>query len=218
MARIGKRSTPNELVRASSVDWDTRYRSGISPWRSRGLSPVVRQYLQNLPRGSDLLEIGYGTGDDAEELIDFGFTYEGIELSLAATEQAVKRLKARKANLIVGDFFTWKPKKRYAVVYEKGVFHGIIGPRRRLSFSRRVATALEPDGLWITVCGSADNYDPHAPRGVIYLAQLVQAVEPFFEILRLEKAKYGLKKSRSDFDAWYGVFRRRREDKTCVVD
>jgi hypothetical protein len=134
-------------------------------------------------------------------------------LSLAATKKAIRRLRSKRASLIVGDFFTWKPSKRYAAVYEKGVFHGLVGCRRRLSFSRRVAAALEPDGLWISVCGSADNYNPRTPRGVVYLTHLVQAVEPFFEILHLEKAKYGLKKSRLDFDAWYGAFRRRRDDK-----
>lgn len=212
MRKICPRSLQGEILRESPVDWDTRYRRGHTSWRSAGLSTVTRRYLEYCARGSRLLEIGFGTGDDAAELIDLGFAYEGIELSPAASMQAIRRLRSRSASLVVGDFFTWRPKKRYAAVYEKGVFHGLFGRRHRLSFSRRVAAVLEPEGLWITVCGSADRYDPKIARGAVYLTHLVEAVEPFFEILHLEKAKYGLKKSRSDFDAWYGAFRLRRHD------
>jgi cyclopropane fatty-acyl-phospholipid synthase-like methyltransferase len=170
---------------------------------------VTRRYLKRCAGGQRLLEIGFGTGDDAVELIDLGFVYEGIELSPAASVQAIRKLRSRAAALVVGDFFTWRPKQRYAVVYDKGVFHGLFGRQRRASFSRRVAAALEPDGLWITVCGSADHYDASTPHGAVHLTHLIEAVEPFFEVLHLEKAKYGLRKSASDFDAWYGAFRLR---------
>jgi hypothetical protein len=213
MRKVGSYPRQREILRKSPVSWDTRYRRGHTSWRSAGLSPVTRRYLRYCTRGSGLLEIGFGAGDDAAELIDLGFSYEGIELSVAASMQAVRRLRSRSASLVVGDFFTWRPKNRYAAVYEKGVFHGIFGRRHRFSFARRVAAVLEPNGLWITVCGSADRYDPKAPRGAVYLTHLVEAVEPFFEILHLEKAKYGLKKSESDFDAWYGAFRLRPNHK-----
>jgi SAM-dependent methyltransferase len=211
MSKSNPSSLLGEVLRESPEDWDTRYRKGKTPWRSRGLSAVVRRYLRYCPRGSDLLEIGCGTGDDALELLALGFAYDGIELSPAATLQAARRLKSKTANLIIGDFFAWTPRKRYAAVYDKGVFHGLTGRQRRLSFSRRVAAALVPEGLWITVCGSADRYDPRVAHGAVRLTHLVEAVEPFFEILHLEKARYGLKKSACDFDAWYGAFQLRED-------
>jgi hypothetical protein len=197
------------VSRRAAVDWNTQYRRGRTPWRSKGLNDIARRYLEDCPAGSRLLEIGFGAGDDAGELIDLGFGYDGIDLSLSAAAAALGRLRSRAANLVVGDFFVWRPAKPYAVVYEKGVFHGLRQRRRRSAFARRVAAALDAGGLWISICGCADRHDAEGHHGALYLTHLIEAVEPYFEVLHLQKAKYGVRKGARDFDAWYGAFRRR---------
>lgn len=208
MRKLIVRKITRELVRPSPLDWDLHYQKGWIGWRSSGIGPVVRRYVRHCPRGSKLLEIGHGLGDDALDFIKLGFDYTGMEMSFTASMEGAKRLAPYTANLIIGDFFTWSPNRPYAIIYEKGVFHSLLGRKRRLAFSRRIANSLRKHGTWITVCGSADNYDPRCPHGVVHLSQLVEAVEPFFEVRYLEKAKYGLRKSAFDFDAWIGLFRR----------
>ena len=193
------------------MGWDSHYRSGSPAWRSNGLNAIARRYLKTCPAGARLLEIGFGAGDDARQLIDLGFCYDGIDVSLAAAGRAIAHLKSKAANLIVGDFFSWRAQRRYAVVYEKGVFHGLRQRRRRLAFARRVAAVLDPGGLWICVCGCADDHDPAMPHGALYLTHLIEAAEPYFEVLYLEKARYGVRRRGRDFDAWYGAFRRRTD-------
>jgi SAM-dependent methyltransferase len=195
---------------ASASDWDAFYGIGKSQWHSSGVGRIARLILSGSPRGSDLLEVGCGTGADAKELVRLGFDYSGIDFSDLAIGQAKEYLKGMGVTLVCADFFLWKPKRRYAVVYEKGVFHGLGGLRRRQSFARRVAMALDDDGIWITVSGTADRFDPRFPRGAIFLTHLVEAVEPYFEILKIVKGPYGVRKPVRNFNAWYGLFRRRR--------
>jgi len=203
--------SPSRGEEAPAADWDEHYATGRIPWRSLGLSDISRRFLREVQLKGDILEIGCGLGDDAAELIELGFRYHGIDLSRTAIAQAAERLKGSESSLIAADVLTWTPERLYAVVYEKGVFQGMGGSRRRRSLVRRVKALLPPGGIWITVCGAADDYDRRSPRGAIFLTHLVEAVERDFEILQIEKGPYGLRKPASDFLAWYGKLRRRTD-------
>jgi hypothetical protein len=192
---------------AIAREWDLHYRRAMQPWRSSGLGHLARDYLKFAPPGSDLLEIGCGVGDDAEGILDLGFNYHGIDVSREAVDQAVALLNGRCATISVADFFRWRPPKSYAVIYDKGAFHGLAGPRRRTIFARRVAAALSEGGIWITVCGAAEYPGASSPHSALFLTHLVGAVEPYFEILKVEKEKYGVRTPALDFTAWYGLFR-----------
>jgi SAM-dependent methyltransferase len=194
---------------AEASDWDAFYRRGKLPWRSSGVGRVARLFLTKALQSGRLLEVGCGTGDDANEIIERGFEYNGIDFSHSAIAQAQRRLSGTKVSFVCSDFFSWKAKERYAVVYEKGVFHGLGGLRRRQLFARRVATVLNEQGIWITVSGSADKYNPQFPHGAVFLTHLVEAIEPYFEILQIVKGLYGTRNPVQDFEAWHGVFRRR---------
>jgi len=204
-----RRAAPIRREEAEASDWDAFYHGGKLPWRSSGVGRAARQFLTNSSRSGRLLEVGCGTGDDAKELIDLGFEYSGIDLSRSAITKAREGLNGTRVNLVCSDFFSWKPTKRFSVVYEKGVLHGLGGLRRRQLFARRVAAVLNEQGIWITVSGSADKYDPQFPRGAIFLTHLVEAIEPYFEILQIVKSPYGTRNPAEDFEAWYGLFRRR---------
>jgi SAM-dependent methyltransferase len=205
----GKKEIPIRSEVTEAPDWDAFYRSGKIPWRSSGLGRIARQFLSGAPRGGKLLEVGCGTGDDAQDLIKLGFDYTGIDSSTSAIAQAKERLKGLEVNLVCANFLLWKPKKRYAIIYEKGVFHGVEGLRQRRMFARQVGVALDEQGIWITISGAADGYNPQFPHGAIFLTHLAEAIEPYFEILEIVKAPYGMRNPVHDFGAWYGLFRRR---------
>jgi 2-polyprenyl-3-methyl-5-hydroxy-6-metoxy-1,4-benzoquinol methylase len=194
---------------ATAAIWDAQYNQGTVPWRSAGLSNVTTRFLTSYARGPRVLEIGCGTGEDRRGLSELNFDYQGIDSSSSAIGRARSQWKLGKGDFIHADFFRWSSKDTFDVVYDKGVFHGLSGVRRRNTFTRRLATILGPEGIWTTVCGSADHRRSDFCHGAIYLRDLVGPAELYFEVLEIVRAPYGLTDSRRDFGAWYGVFRRR---------
>jgi len=159
--------------------------------------------------GPRLLEIGCGDAADACRLSEIGFEYLGLDISEAAIHAAKGRCSSESVGFECADFFRWSSAEPFDAVYDKGVFHGLAGVRRRNTFVRRVATLLRPTGIWVTVCGSADRRRKDISHGAIYLRDLIGPAEIYFEVLEVLKAPYGLADKDHEFDAWYGAFRRR---------
>lgn len=159
--------------------------------------------------GPRLLEIGCGAANDACQLGELGFDYLGLDISDAAVCAAKDRCRSDSVRFARVDFFRWSASDLFDVVYEKGVFHGLAGVRRRNAFVRRVAARLRPAGIWVTVCGSADHRRKDFSHGAIYLRDLVGPAEIYFEVLEVVKAPYGLSDKTHDFEAWHATFRRR---------
>jgi cyclopropane fatty-acyl-phospholipid synthase-like methyltransferase len=187
--------------------WDTHYKKDVVPWRSKGLSPLVAQYMQRYARGSGVLEVGCGSGEDATSFLRSDWRYCGLDISREAVRLA--RKKHTQGIFLAADFFAWRSLQKFSVIYDKGVFHNLAGPKRRDAFVRKAASLLHKDGIWVTVCGSADGFDPNNPHGAIFLQHLIAPAERYFEVLEIKKALYGVADKRSRFDAWYCVFRRR---------
>jgi SAM-dependent methyltransferase len=190
--------------------WDSLYRQDKIPWRSRGISIITRRFLEDYSHGRKLLEIGCGIGDDAENFVDLGFDYYGLDFSESAINKAKLRLSSKKFHFVCADAFRWATKSSFDVIYEKGFFHGLNGVRQRNIFVQRNAVLLQPKGIWISVCGSADYKREDFSHGAIYLRDLIAPAEIYFEVLEVVKGNYGLADSRYDFDAWYTIFRRRQ--------
>lgn len=189
--------------------WDSSYARERTPWRSSGLSMITRRLLKTYASGRALLEIGCGNGDDSDSITRMGFTYLGIDISKTAIRYAKSRHHSNQVQFSPADFFRWSSKVSFDVVYEKGFFHGLAGVRRRNAFLRRVAASLNEKGIWTTVCGSADHRRDDFTHGAIYLRDLIGPAEIHFEILEVIKGPYGLTDKGHNFQAWYGVFRRR---------
>lgn len=189
--------------------WNNLYRLEKTPWRSAGLSNITQRLLTSYAPGPELLEVGCGAGDDAYGITELGFNYFGLDISETAIHEAKSRHTSKKLHFEHADFFGWAANTSFEVVYEKGFFHGLGGVRRRNTFVRRVATLLSPNGIWVTVCGSADNRREDFCHGAIYLRDLVGPAEIYFEVLEVVKVRYGLADETLDFDSWNAVFRRR---------
>lgn len=138
-----------------------------------------------------------------------GFDYLGLDISKAAIRSARAQSERTTVRFLQADFFHWSTNSSFDVIYDKGLFHGLAGVRRRNAFLCRVAAALRPEGIWITVCGSADHRRSDFCHGAIYLRDLVAPAEIYFEILEIVKTPYGLADQEHDFEAWHAAFRRR---------
>ena len=180
------------------------------PWRSGGVSGAALDLLARYKgERRRVLEIGCGTGDDAPGLLDFGLEYLGLDFSEAAVRQAASRHGSEVCRFVYADFFNWTSGEPFDIIYEKGVFHGLGGVRRRNVFVRRVASLLSPNGIWLSICGAADRRHPEFPHGAIYLRDLIGPAEIYFEVLEVVKAEYGLADRHHEFGAWHAAFRRR---------
>ncbi|HEY4501628.1 MAG TPA: class I SAM-dependent methyltransferase [Candidatus Paceibacterota bacterium] len=193
--------------KTQTTAWNSYYKQGPVPWQSVGLSKIVKKYLATYAVGKSLLEIGCGNGKDAQAFLKAGLRYTGVDVSKEAVKSAQQYNPKYTKAFLSGDFLTWRTPKKFSVVYDKGVFHNLAGPNRRSDFARRVASILAHGGIWITICGSADNFDPRIPHGAIFLQHVIEPVEFYFEVLEVIKAPYGSRGG--NFDAWYCVFRRR---------
>jgi trans-aconitate methyltransferase len=189
--------------------WNSLYKRGKTPWRSGGLTSDARRLLSSYAVGRRLLEVGCGTGNDAAAIVKMGFDYHGLDVAEAAISEARASKKTKALDFTCADFFRWSGEKPFDVIYEKGFFHGLAGVRRRNTFIRRVASHLAPEGIWVSVCGSADQTRGDFARGAIYLRDLVGPAEVYFEVLEIVKGNYGLADESNDFSAWHASFRRR---------
>jgi SAM-dependent methyltransferase len=190
--------------------WDRHYEESNIPWRSAGVSDTALRLLKQYKgEGRRVLEIGCGTGEDAADFLSLGLEYVGLDFSEAAILQATDHHSSEKARFVHADFFKWAPRETFDIIYEKGVFHGFRGVRRRNVFVRRAASFLSTNGIWVSVCGAADHRRSDFRHGAIFLRDLIGPAEVYFEVLEVIKAEYGLADQHHDFSAWHGAFRRR---------
>jgi SAM-dependent methyltransferase len=171
----------------SEQEWDTRYETGFTPWDTGRPDP----HLVRVVRDRDItpcrtLEVGCGTGTNAIWLTEQGFDVTATDLSNRAVEAARRKVEQAGATvtLIHGSFpddFT-----PYDFVFDRGCLHCLDEHSERVAFAESAAARLSTEGLWLSIIGSTDGppRDHGPPRRSAQ--EVVQAVEPHFEILTLE--------------------------------
>ena len=189
-----------------------RYQSGKTPWDvgkpDFNLIETVTDHP--VPRGK-ALDIGCGTGDNSIWLAQSGFEVVGTDVSEIALEQAGE--KAARAGLkcefIRIDFIRNKVAGYpFCFLFDRGCFHSFDLPEDRELFARNAADHLEEGGLWLTIAGSADERRPGPGPPRRTAAEIVLAVEPFFEILTLQDSVFGSNRSTPP-RAWRCLMRKR---------
>jgi SAM-dependent methyltransferase len=212
------RETDREPDRAAANHerWEQRYLDGDLPWDSGTPDRHLTGFVEELGATSGkVLDIGCGTGTNVVWLAQRGFEVVALDLSPTAIEKARARVEGAgvQARLLAADFLadnfpaSEAPGGPFRLVFDRGCFHVFEEAEERSRFAARVADLLEPEGLWLSVLGSADgpprSHGPPRRRA----AEIVTAVEPHLEILHLESTTFVT----SD-RAWRLVARRRAPD------
>ena len=189
----------DNLLRSNQMTIEERYRerykSGDTPWDigqpDFNLIEVVTQ--KPIPN-CKALDIGCGTGDNSIWLALNRFQVTGTDTSDVALEKAKE--KASKANVEchfkLVDFLKNKIEGApFGFVFDRGCFHSFGSDDDRRKFAQNVAAHLEEAGLWLTLVGSADEHrqGPGPPQRTA--GDIIQAVEPYFEILSLTSSHFG---------------------------
>lgn len=157
------------------------------------------------------LDIGCGTGDNSIWLSQKGFRVTGVDASEIAIRRAIE--KALKANVqcsfMVRDFLTAKIEgSPFGLTFDRGCFHSLDSAEQRGSFAENVAAHLDKGGLWLSLVGNADEQrdGPGPPQRTA--RDIVDAVEPRFEILSLVSGHFGSNRPNPP-RAWVCLMRKR---------
>ncbi len=174
--------------------FEERYRTGNMPWDIGRPDHNLRQILQayEIPRGK-ALEIGCGTGDNALFLAENGFDVVATEIVEKALDAACKKAgeRGKSCRFVLEDIL----QKRisggpFVFAFDRGCFHSFDSPETRRRFAEAVKEHLLPGGYWLSLSGNADEdrQGPGPPQRTA--RQIVEAVEPFFEIMLLRSGHF----------------------------
>lgn len=124
--------------------WDTRYRSGVTPWDAAGVPPRLLKWLDLRESKARILVPGCGTGYEVRALATRGHEVLAIEISDAAIDAARRELGALSELVSKADFFAFEAAP-FDVIYERAFMCAL--PRRLWPrWAARVAELLRPGG------------------------------------------------------------------------
>lgn len=168
-------------------DWDGRYQGGATPWETGRADRNLQAMVAGRPIAAcRAFEVGCGNGSDAIWLAGQGFDVMGLDWAATAIAEAKTRATAASVNVdfAVGSFPD--ATEAFALAYDRGCFHTVQGVDARSGFVEELARRLAPEGLWLSIVGSTDGPPrDHGPPRLSAL-EVVQAIEPHFEILSLQ--------------------------------
>jgi len=165
------------------------YREGFAPWELGRADWNLVYQVSTLPIAPcKALEIGCGTGNNAIWLAQAHFAVVAVDASDIAIEKAKE--KAEKSQVSCGFFVqdflsSHVPGAPFGFAFDRGCFHTADSDEERTKFAKQVHRHLVDRGLWLSLVGNADEkrVGQGPPRRTA--RQIVDAVEPYFEILSL---------------------------------
>jgi len=172
-----------------------QYKAGNTPW---DIGKPDFNLIQTVPtmviKPCKALDIGCGTGYNSIWLSRKGFDVIGIDASEIAIQKSLD--EASKANVkctfIEIDFLTNKIEGApFGFAFDRGCFHSFNSNEERKIFAKNVADHLEKDGLWMSILGNADEQRDRPGPPQRTARDIINSVEPYFEILSLVSSHFG---------------------------
>ncbi len=135
----------------------------------------------------------------------------GIDASgIAIAKAKEKALQASaECTFIVGDILSGVVEGApFGLAFDRGCFHSLDSDEERTRFAKSVSGHLESEGLWLSLLDNADE-ERHVPGPPQRTArEIVNAVEPYFEILSLVSSHFGSNRPNPP-RAWVCLMRKR---------
>ncbi|SHK90629.1 class I SAM-dependent methyltransferase [Desulforamulus aeronauticus] len=190
-----------------------RYQAGNTPWDIGKPDFNLIQTVTTMSiKPCKALDIGCGTGNNSIWLSQNSFDVIGIDTSELAIQKAVERAAVEniKCTFIVNDIrlnnIEGAP---FSFAFDRGCFHSFNTDEERKVFAEKVAAHLENEGLWLSLVGNADEQRdvPGPPQRTA--RDIVNSVEPYFEILSLVSSHFGSNRPNPP-RAWVCLMRKRK--------
>lgn len=161
--------------------WNTMWNEhGLdSSWVTNAPDDTLVNYFKN-NKPITVLEIGCGSGDNANFMSEQGCTVDAIDISDFAIQSA--RTLSANVNFICDDFIkTNKFNRKYDFIFDRGFFHGVTNKTLALS---KISSLLNPDGKWLSLIGSVEGKtDANSGPPSHSLSSIVSIMEPHLRIL-----------------------------------
>jgi methyl halide transferase len=189
-----------------------RYESGDTPWDiGKPDFNLIQTVTTAAIEPCKALDIGCGTGDNSIWLSQKNFQVTGIDTSEIAIQKAIEKASKHnaKCTFMVIDFLASKiAGAPFGLAFDRGCFHSLSSEGERKRFANHVAVHLKKDGLWLSLVGNADEQrqGPGPPQRTA--GDIVNSVEPCFEILSLVSSYFGSNRPTPP-KAWVCLMRKR---------
>ena len=189
--------------------WNESYAAGELPWDTGEPEPLLVEFVTSGRVQPTLtLEIGAGTGTNSLWLAERGFDILGIDIAPLAVERANAKLEGRRlgCRFATLDFLAASSHGGpFQFIFDRGCFHVFDEPEERARFSARVAAALAPGGLWLSLIGSTEGPPREIGPPRRSAREVILAIEPALELVELRAADFRA----HDVKAWFCLARRR---------
>jgi SAM-dependent methyltransferase len=189
--------------------WNESYASGQLPWDTGQPEPLLFEFVASSGvKPSPTLEIGAGTGTNAIWMAERGFDVLGVDVSPLAVESARAKMEGRSlpCRFEALDFLAATPPGGpFQFVFDRGCFHVFDEPDERQRFAARVAAALAPGGLWLSLIGSTEGSPREVGPPRRSAVEVILAIEPALEVVELRSAEF----HGSNEKAWFCLSRQR---------
>jgi demethylmenaquinone methyltransferase/2-methoxy-6-polyprenyl-1,4-benzoquinol methylase len=105
----------------------------------------VRQALARFGPTGEILELAAGTGQWTEQLIAYASRITAVDAAAETLAQNKQRLQSPKVDYVQADIFTWRPERRFDVVFFS-FWLSHVPPERFAAFWETVGNACKPGG------------------------------------------------------------------------
>lgn len=197
--------------------WNQRYLNQDTPWETGTHHPELeRLFCHYVKKGQTVLEIGCGTGINANWLNQAGYKVTAIDISPEAIKLAKKNIHS--VNFLCMDFLkNGHILPCFAAVYDCAVFQ-VLREDQRQAFVKAIASHCEAGGYWINISCSKDeaytieNQTKIKSPPSLTAANIIVVAEPFFELIEMKRCHFHINRKGSgsaSFNAWGCVFKKR---------
>ncbi len=158
--------------------WDKDFSSGKWDFIDNTSGDCVYSHLEKYAQGGDLLDLGCGPGNTANELSANAYrSYIGVDISEAALAKAVKRTaengRSDKNSFVCSDFLGYKPTKEFDIIlFRESMYHIPYG--QVLEILEKYSKSLKKGGVFVVRLYAGDHRPGKIKHRVIRKLDLIK--------------------------------------------
>jgi len=167
--------------------WDKEYSREKWNFADNTVGDCVYSFLERYAANGDILDIGCGSGNTANEMTAAYKSYLGVDISEVALAKARRRTEANgrqdKTRFVCGDFLAYVPTGRFDVIlFRESMYHVPVGEVK--TTLDRYSAYLKDGGVFIVrlFAGDREHAIKHRP------AAMLGIIEADFDVI--EKRQY----------------------------
>lgn len=175
---------PTKVKRAL---WDKEFSSDKWNFIDDTGSDCVYPHLEKHARGGDILDLGCGPGNTANELAEDAYTtYLGVDISESALAKGIRRTKetgrANKNGFVRSDFLSYMPPRKFDVIlFRESMYHIPYGSV--MEILTKYSKYLKNSGVFIVRLYAGDiqtgKPKPRVQRKIDLITSKFDVVESF---------------------------------------